>query len=314
MVFMNNSKYKMLVVIINYKTPELIEGALNSLAKELNYKTDKVVIVDNFSNDGSVEKIASFLKSSNFEHWAELIASPVNGGFSAGNNIGIKANDADYYLLLNSDAYVRVGAVDNLITSMADDDKLGIVGPRLEWESGEKQESCFYNLTPFSELLNGAGTGLITRFFNIFDVKEVAQGSNQREDNPDWISFACVLIRKEVFDVAGLMDENYFMYFEDSDFCRAAKSKNFTIKYEPNASVVHLNQGYSNAKKNRLPAYFHRSRSRYFKKHYGFMGLLLANILWSIGRIILIIRELITLRSDRFSLINLIDIWRGFWS
>lgn len=307
-------KYRLLVVIINYKTPELIEGALSSLESELDFTKDKVVVVDNNSNDGSLEKINSFINTSGFNHWVEAISSALNGGFSAGNNVGINAYDADYYLLLNSDAYVRKGSIDKLISTMTSDNSIGIVGPRLEWENGDKQESCFYKLTPFGEFLAGAETGIITKFFNLFGVKEVAQGGAIREENPDWLSFACVLIRKEVFNVIGLMDEEYFMYFEDNDFCRRTLDNNFALRYQAQASVVHLNNGYSSAEHNRMPAYYHHSRSRYFKNNYGIIGLLLANILWSMGRLILILRQFITLKKNRIPLVNLIDVWRGFWS
>lgn len=307
---------RLVVVIINYKTPALVCDALLSLEKEICFLTDRVVVVDNFSNDDSVKIIGAFIANQNFSSWVEVVDSGVNGGFSAGNNIGIQHFDADYYLLLNSDAYVLEGAVSNLIAAMSSDTRIGVVGPQLEWPNGQQQVSLFRHLTPWNSFLSSAKTGLFTKLFGFFGLEEVAIDVNKHHQvKPDWISFACVLLKKEVIKEVGLMDEGYFMYREDNDYCRRAEEMNWKLSYEPNARVVHLNQGASNNfGVKRLPKFYFQSRSRYFIKFYGRSGLLFANLMWSFGRVISIIREIVQSKPNAFHGTMMKDIWIGFLS
>ena len=109
---------KLAVIILNYKTPQLVIDCLQSLASEVDGSKHRVIVVDNDSQDGSVEKIRGAIAANNWSNWSEVLPSPVNGGFSAGNNVGIKAVDAEAYLLLNSDTIVRPGAIETLLETM----------------------------------------------------------------------------------------------------------------------------------------------------------------------------------------------------
>ncbi len=307
----NNTR--LLVVIINYKTPDLISGALESLETEINHETDKVVVVDNFSDDGSVEKISQMIIENEWSGWASLISSPVNGGFSAGNNLGIKSRSADYYLLLNSDAYVSEGAIQTMIAKMDAHPDAGIIGPAIIWEDGGIQTSCFNNATPLGEMVSTANTGPITKLLRLFGAKEIAVQNAADNMRPQWISFACVMIRQEVFEQVGLMDEKYFMYYEDNDYCRMTRKKGWDICYAAGAKVIHLNKGYSNKRLSRLPDYVYRSRSRYFIKFYGRVGLLFANTCWIKGWVIARIRNLFRRNKQPGRPKAFWDIWKGFW-
>ena len=154
----------------------------------------------------------------------------------------------------------------------------------------------------------------MTRLFGRF---EVPLSAAERAARPDWISFACVLIRREVFADVGLLDEGYFMYFEDVDFCRRAQQKGWRLRCCPEARIVHLGSGSSlvesaNAGRKRRPRYFYESRSRYFAKFYGRAGLLLANLLWTAGRAIGLAREVIGNKTPHTRQRQSIDIWSGF--
>jgi N-acetylglucosaminyl-diphospho-decaprenol L-rhamnosyltransferase len=305
---------RLLVVIINYKTPKLVCNALCSLEQQVDINSDRVVVVDNASNDGSVNEIVEFVTTHNWNNWVDVIPSNVNGGFSAGNNIGIKSAKAKYYLLLNSDAFVRDNAIKIMIREMELNVKAGIVGPKLEWENGEQQVSCFYNLTPWTTFLNVASTGFLTKLFYRFGVNEVAISVDKSIKSPEWISFACVLIRNEAIQSIGLMDEGFFMYMEDVDYCRRVRKANWDISFCDGARVVHLNQGYSNNLKiRRLPNYYYRSRARYFMKYYGRLGFILTNILWYLGRFISINREFLESKEKKVPPYSYRDIWLGFW-
>lgn len=311
---MEEKQLRLMVVIVNYKTPKLVCDALCSLYGQINASSDKVVVVDNASNDNSIDEISEYISSKNWKGWIDLISSNVNGGFSAGNNLGIKSTKAKYYLLLNSDAFVRDNAIERMIYEMESNPKSGIVGPKLEWENGEQQVSCFYNLTLWNTFLNAASTGVLTRLFNKFGINEVAIPVEKFVKSPEWISFACVLIRNEAIQIVGLMDEGFFMYMEDVDYCRRIRKAGWDIVFCNKARVVHLNNGYSNNLKIRkLPTYYYQSRARYFIKYYGRIGLFMTNILWYLGRLVSISRKCLQGKEKKVSPGSYRNIWLGLW-
>jgi N-acetylglucosaminyl-diphospho-decaprenol L-rhamnosyltransferase len=302
------------IVIVNYKTPALVIDCLTSLELEVQMGQDRVVVVDNASGDRSVEQIEAAIAQHHWSEWAQVLPSTTNGGFSAGNNLGIKALDADAYLLLNSDTLVRPGALDTLKKVLQERPDAGIIGPRLEWPDGTPQISCFRHRSPLSETIASAATGPVTKLLKSFDVPLPVSESSME---PDWLSFACALIRREVVDRIGLMDEGYFMYREDNDYCRRAQEAGWKILYWPQARVVHLRGGSGPVKaaisnRKRPPQYFYASRSRYFAKFYGKTGLWAANLLWIAGRSLSLAREWVGNKSPHTCDREAIDIWTNW--
>lgn len=275
------------VVVINYKTPALVRDCLTALAADLEPLDARVAVVDNFSNDGSADEIERWLVGA--EPWKRrvvLIRSRTNSGFSGGNNQGMAALDAPFYLLLNSDALARPGALKALLEAAGREQDAGILAPRLEDPDGTPQVSCFRFHSPLSEFLGAAQTGPLDALFRFAvvptDVAEVPVDCQ-------WVSFACVLIRREAIDAAGPMDDGYFMYFEDADYCARVRRAGFRVVYEPAARVVHLRGGSAPVKalmkaKKRPPAYYYAARTRYFRKMWGPMGPAAANLMWLAGR------------------------------
>jgi len=276
------------VVIINYRTPELVIGCLETLVPQLDAQNDCVVVVDNASGDGSDDAIEQQVRARGWSGVVTIVRSPRNGGFSAGNNVGIRAVDAARYLLLNSDTLVRDGAIAHLKEASKRHPEAGIISPRLEWPDGRPQVSCFRNRSPLTEFLRAASLGVLSR---LAGGREVGIPVTGEPTEPDWTSFAAALIRREAIDDVGLLDERYFMYFEDIDFCRRARAAGWTVWNEPKARIVHLRGGSSSvksdaAKRRRLPRYYYESRSRYFAKFYGRTGLWLTNALWTTGAVV----------------------------
>lgn len=289
---------KIAVVILNYRTPGMTVDCLETLEPELVQRGDaRVYVVDNCSGDGSADQIEQAINDRGWSGWCELLPSEVNGGFAAGNNVGLRKAHADggfeYALLLNSDTLVRPGAITELLNAGEQRKDASLIGPRLEWPDGKPQVSTFRCQTPVTELINAAAIGALTKLLSRFNT---SIGVSDEPVAAPWVSFACVLIRKEVFETAGLMDEGYFMYFEDVAMCRAARQAGFGVLYWPQAHVVHLRGGSSPVKsaaeqRKRLPAYFYASRSRYYASFYGRPGLWLANALWLLGRSLSWLRE-----------------------
>jgi hypothetical protein len=275
------------IVVINFRSAGLIRDCLSSLAADLEPLDARVAVVDNFSNDGSAEAIADWLAGP--EPWkrrAALIRSRTNSGFSGGNNQGIAALDAEFYLLLNSDTIVRPGALAALLAAAAREKDAGIIAPRLEDPDGTPQVSCFRFHSPLSEFLSAAQTGPLDALFRFAVVPtDVADGPVDCQ----WVSFACVLLRRTAIDAAGPMDEGYFMYFEDADYCARVRRAGLRVVYDPAARVVHLRGGSAPVKalmkaKKRPPAYYYAARTRYFRKWHGPCGHVAANLCWIAGR------------------------------
>ena len=302
------------IVIINYRTPKLLIDCLTTLLPELNNIDARVVVIDNYSNDDSPLIIKEWLAKYDTESKVLFVQSDTNDGFAAGNNIGIQALDAKYYLLLNSDTLVRIGAIQTMLDTISAHPKAGLMSPRLEWPDGKGQESCFRFHSPLSEFMRAAQTGIIDR---LLKRSIVALPVQNQMVNPEWTSFACVLIRYEVFQQIGLLDEGYFMYFEDAEFCHRANKSGWKIIHNPDARIVHLRGGSSPVKENtklkkRLPLYYYESRARYFYQLYGWLGLTLANTLWSMGRLISKARQILGRGDKAVSEKQWLDIWTNW--
>lgn len=302
------------VVIVNFRTPGFVIDCLTTLLPELDGIDGRVVVVDNHSGDDSPGIIRAWLAQHDIAGKVLFVQSEHNSGFAGGNNTGIQSFKARYYLLLNSDTLIRPGAIRIMLDTAMRFPEAGLVSPRLEWPDGAGQESCFRFPTPFSELVAAAQTGVISRCFSRYIVAWPVQTQIAR---PQWTSFACVLVREEVFRQVGLMDEGYFMYFEDVEFCRRAGKAGWKIVHNPEARVVHLRGGSSPVKKQtrlkkRVPRYFYESRARYYYQAFGWFGLMSANLLWWAGRLVSGIRQLLG-RSDKAAIEGQwLDIWTNW--
>jgi GT2 family glycosyltransferase len=307
-------EFQLAVVLLNFRTPDLVVQCLESLVGQVDPSLARVVVVDNHSEDGSAEAIRASIKANHWLDRVHLLESGRNGGFSAGNNFGIRRIQAEHYLLLNSDTFLREGALSELIKAAHQHPEVSMFSPRLEWPDATPQKSVFTFHSPPSELIHSANTGIVDRAFSRFIVaREVAKLPTKCE----WTSFACVLVRRSLFDKIGLLDEGYFMYFEDVDFCRRAVKSGETILHWPDARVVHLRGGSSSVKssiaeRKRPPVYYYASRTRYYKKFYGGLGIFVANLFWHLGRLVSWPREFVRNKAPHLCEREARDIWIAF--
>jgi hypothetical protein len=283
---------RLLIVIVNYRTAQLTIDCLRSLAPEVPSLPagTRVVVTDNASGDDSVERLGAAVRDHGWEPWVTLMPLPRNGGFAWGNNEAIRPALAsqeppDFVLLLNPDTLVRPGAVGALLEFMEAHPKVGIAGSRLEDPDGTVQRSAFRFPGVLSELETGVRLSVVSMALRRF---VVAPPPPARACKVDWVAGASMIIRRAVFDAVGLLDEKYFMYFEEVDFCRRAGRAGWRCWYVPESRVVHLvgqASGVTDEKKpkKRRPAYWFESRRRYFLLHRGRVGTFLADTLWVTG-------------------------------
>jgi GT2 family glycosyltransferase len=291
----------------------MVVDCLETLVGQLDLN-EQVVVVDNESGDNSVEYITTAIEKNGWGSCVRVIEAGGNNGFSAGNNVGIQAVDAKAYLLLNSDTLVRSKAMQSLREALVAHPEVSMFGPRLEWESGEPQVSTFRDPSPLSEFDRAARTGFLSRILKRWAVAPPLPSS----PTPFlWASFAAILIRRQVFETVGLMDEGYFLYFEDIDFCRRARLAGFPGLYWPSARVVHLRGGSGPVKeqmasRGRPPSYYYVSRSRFFAKAFGRKGLFAANLMWILGRSISLLREVAFHKKPHLCEKEGRDLWHNF--
>jgi N-acetylglucosaminyl-diphospho-decaprenol L-rhamnosyltransferase len=297
---------RLLIVIVNFRTASLTIDCLGSLAGEVPAIAGaRVVVTDNASGDDSAQSLAQAIADNGWAQWASLLPLDRNGGFAYGNNAGIRpalesSDPPEYVLLLNPDTIVRLGAIQQLVAFMDAHPKVGIAGSRLEHPDGTPQRSAFRFHSIGSEFESGMRLGFVSR---ILGAKVVAPSAPAEAGPTDWVAGASMIIRREVFRDAGLLDEGYFMYFEEVDFCLRAKRAGWPCWYVPASRIVHLvgqSSGVTDVKKSRKrrPAYWFESRRRYFVNNFGRLRAFCANVAWATGFAAFRARQFVQRKAD----------------
>lgn len=302
---------RLAVSIINYRTGDLTIAAAASVLEALGSRPAEVIVVDNASADGSAEAIETWMAGQG-DPRLKLVRSETNSGFSGGHNQGMAAAPgADFHLILNSDALLRAGFFEALLAAAEADPGAGVIAPRLEGEDGRVQTNCFRFHGIASELIRGAATGPLTRILRRHEVAlEVPPDPGEIE----WVSFACVLLRGEMVREIGPMDEGYFLYFEDAEYCLRAARAGWRAIHVPEARAVHFRGGSGPVKTlaregRRMPAYFWRSRTRFLRQAAGPLGPVLGNLAWIAGRGVAHLRRLAGKGVPRANAAEWRDIW-----
>ena len=291
------------IVIVNYRTADLVMQCLDSIfAQKKTFNTFKVIIIDNFSEDSSDIKLQNFVKSRDWVSWVDIISMPKNGGFAYGCNAGIRqaftqTDAAKYIMLLNPDTLVREGAIEALATFLDVNPEVGIVGSQLENLDGGIVSSAHQFHSPISELLESARLGVLTRLLPKY---EITTDTLHLAHQCDWVSGSSMMIRRQLFDDIGLLDEAYFLYFEEVDFFYRTAKVGWQTWYVPTSKVMHIEGAATGIKLiRRRPKYWYNSRRRYFVKHYGVNGLVFADLLWFVGRLSFLIRRFLKLGAQK---------------
>jgi GT2 family glycosyltransferase len=266
-------------VIVSYKSATLAIDCLHSLATERAHIQPgiqlKVVIVDNASGDAPL--IAHEIETNCWSSWTTLISAERNGGFAYGNNLAYQHMRhqgvlPDYLYLLNPDTVVRAGAIATLVQFLESHPDVGIAGSSFEHPDGTPWPFAFRFPSIGSELAAGLQLQLVTRILRR-SVIAVDMGAAQQPI--DWVSGASMMVRRSVFDALDGLDANFFLYFEETDFCLRARKMGFKTWYVPESRVMHI-AGQStkvterNVALRRLPAYWFESRRWYFVANHGF--------------------------------------------
>ncbi len=284
-----------LVVIVNYKVGPLVVDCLRSLKAEVfaadGSRQADVVVIENDSKDDSAAVIRGAIQSQGWSEWVRLIESPLNGGFAYGNNVALR--DAkergahyDHVWLLNPDTIVRPGAMRALSDFLDAHPRAGIVGSSVEEdENGSRWPYAFRFPTALSEFESALQFGPVNKLLSRW---AIVQRMGDEPARAQWLSGCSFMVRGKVFEAVGLMDEQFFLYYEETDFCRRSSEAGWECWYVPASRVYHISgrsTGVSGegASQRRMPAYWFESRRRYFLKHHGRAYTMLTDAGWIIG-------------------------------
>jgi hypothetical protein len=312
--FDQDRRFRLGVIIVNYRTPALVEACLVSLGPQLESVNGACVVVDNASGDGSFERLSAWAAASPHAGRIKIFAAPANGGFSAGNNIGFTKINADFVLLLNSDAAAMPGALAVLLDAAEKAPDAGMFTPTIMTEAGEVLVSRFRSHSLTSEFVEGAQTGPVTR---LFPFGETPIFPDDTTSEPDWVSFSAVMIRNEAIEQAGPMDEGFFLYYEDCEYSHRITRLGYGIRFVPEAVFTHEPSSSTKLREmqgetQRLPEYYYRSRAYFFRKKYGAIGPAAANMAWLAGRAIALLRGVAGRPAPRLCKNRYSDMWIGW--
>jgi GT2 family glycosyltransferase len=251
-------------LIVNYRSYDELEASLSSLTRGLDLSRDEIIVVDHDSDPVRCGEIAE-----RFPH-ARLLATATNPGFGAGVNVAAAQSTGRVLLVLNPDAEATPGLGSALATWFDTEPSVGIVGPLVRTADGVVDASA-RRFPGWSTVFGGRSTWL-TRVWpgNPISRRNLLTGPDVTEPRDvDWISGACMAIRREVFDLLHGFDEQFFMYWEDADLCKRAHEAGWRVVYEPRVSVRHLGARSSRKRAVASTIAFHRSVLRYYLKHGG---------------------------------------------
>lgn len=294
---------KLLIVIVNFRSTDLAIDCLHSVAHEIGTVPGiHVAVCENATGDDSAEQLQAAIDRNGWGAWCSLTTSLVNLGFTGGNNVILRSamrapGPPQYALLLNPDTIVRPNALKALVEFMDANPTVGIAGSRLEDPDGTPQRSAFRFQTPLGEFEGNVRLGLVSRLLSRWIV---APPVVDHAFETDWVSGASMILRREVLETTGFLDEGFFTYFDDIDYCLNARRNGWPTWYVPSSRVVHLVGQSSgvNHEPRRLPEYLLEARRRYFLKNYGALYAAAADAAKILGLSLWKLRVLLTGKED----------------
>lgn len=267
------------VIIVSYRTAEYVKRSLGALCSERVRFAVTGIDIDCFVIDNSgedVDAIRAEVVARDWTDWVEVVAADRNGGFAYGNNRGFayglaRDEPPDFFYLLNPDAEIRPGAIVELVDFMQAHPTAGAAASGIEDEAGELWAYAFRFPSIVDEFARGVRLGIVARVLSPF---VVSQRMGNEPAEVDWFPGAAMMCRADVVRQLGGMDEAFFLYFEETDFCRKLARNGWSSWYVPKSRVVHAtgqSTGVTAAgnETKRLPEYWFESRRRYFVKNHG---------------------------------------------
>jgi GT2 family glycosyltransferase len=304
------------IAIVTYRSAKFTIDCLSSINAERSTSCVNIraIVVDNASGDARV--VAKAVDQNGWWSWVTLITAPKNGGFAYGNNLALQRANADgppkYLHMLNPDTVVRKGAIAELVRFLEAHPDIGIAGSSFENLDGSEWPKAFRFPSLLSEFEAGLQFGLASRVLRQWVVPQLMTRTAQPID---WVVAASMMIRWSVFDRIGGFDDNYFLYFEETDFCFRAKKAGLSTWYVPASRVMHIGGQTTNvsnrkAVPERLPVYWFESRRRYFAVNHGVAYAMIVDIVALLAHALGSLKRIAQRRRNQGVPHLLTDLWR----
>lgn len=263
MVFSFEPDIDLSIIIVNYNVKDLLRKCLNSIfdfQKDLSFE---VLVIDNNSEDRSTRMLKEDFGQ------VKLLENKRNVGFSVACNQGIKKSRGRYILLLNPDTEFTSGGINKIVEFMDAHPQVGVCGPKMIDSEGRVHFSC----RSFPSYLTAISSSqsILNRLFprNPLSRKYLLKDQNRSQERKvDWVSGSCLMTKRGVFEKIGLLDERFFMYVEDVDFCYRAKNAGFSVYYFPNVEIIHHIGKSTEKRKLKMLVEHHRSMYYFYRKHH----------------------------------------------
>ncbi len=240
------------VIIVSHNCRDCLRACLDSLRPEVTSRLAEVILVDNNSSDGSQTLVRTSFP------WVRLIENKENVGYARANNQGVRLTLADYILFLNPDTVIPPGSISALLEELKKRPDTAAIGPRLVRPTGSYQVSFGKKISFLAQMLQKL-------FLNPYFRMRLKFSSRPREVG--WLSGACLLVRRQPLEEAGLFDENFFLYFEDIDLCYRLRRRGYKLIFFPRLDVLHRGGastfalGFGNRRE------YRRSQIYFYQKH-----------------------------------------------
>ncbi|MFA6513917.1 MAG: glycosyltransferase family 2 protein [Patescibacteria group bacterium] len=239
------------IIVINHKTPQLTINCLKSLFTLSGLEDREIIVIDNASEDGSVE-----ILKNEFADKIQIVSNKRNLGFAAANNQGAALSTGDFLLFLNSDTIAKDDFLSKCLNLFKQDENMGVVSPRLKLENGEAQKHAFGLFPTLGGLITQTGK------------REIIIPEKTKILEVDWVSGCALMIRRELFEKIGGWDDHFFLYFEDVDICKRVKEAGYKIAVNLETEITHLG-GKSLSLNSERKNYYYEAQDYYFDKWYG---------------------------------------------
>jgi GT2 family glycosyltransferase len=252
------------IIVVNYNTKKLlqqtVQSVISTVGKLIKYE---IIVSDNGSKDDSCEMVRQYFPG------VKLIENNANLGFPKGNNIAIKEAVGRYVLLLNSDTVVKENCIEECISYMGEHKEIGALGCKILLADGTLDHACkrgfptpeasLYYMLKLDKLFSN------NKRFGAYTLDYLPQDEINEVDS---LTGAFMMLRREVIEEVGLLDEDFFMYGEDIDWCYRIKEAGWKVVYYPEASIIHYKGGSSRKKRLKTIYEFHRAMYLFYNKHY----------------------------------------------
>ena len=254
------------IIVVSWNGCALLRKCLNSIREAGGALVGEVIVIDNASSDGSAEMVAVEFPE------VTLVRSAQNLGFARANNLGLKQASGSWLALINSDVVVHPDCFDRLVRYLEEHDKVGLVGPKVFGRDGQQQSTCRRFPTIWTTLCRSLALDCVFPNSSIVSGCEIDHWSPDTQSEVEVLSGCFLLARRSTVENVGGLDERFFFYAEDVDWCKRIREAGWQIAYVPEASATHYGGGSSANAPLRYSIELLRANLTYWKKHHGRLG------------------------------------------